>query len=175
MLSISAPVSAFSLQGTTWERVGAEFGLDSYLLYAVALVESAKMSGSNKARPFPLALHTPDGAMYPKDIIEAANLVNHYAAGNPKGIDVGVMQVNAGWHGQRVEAITHLLDMETNIRVGAEILSETLRSSPDNIVIGVGRYHNWNDDRALAYGTRVMSVWSRLVILSESRGAGNEY
>tara|TARA_R110002095_G_scaffold105746_2_gene92535 strand:+ start:162 stop:746 length:585 start_codon:yes stop_codon:yes gene_type:complete len=169
MVASPASASGFSLDGTIWDRTANEFGLDSYLLYAVALVESAKLAGKSHARPFPLALHTPDGAVYPSSEDEALAIIRGFTASNQdlKRVDVGVMQINAGWHGQRVNSVEDLLHFETNVRVGAEILSETLRSSPDDIVIGVGRYHNWGDDRARAYGMRVMSVWSRLVLLAK--------
>tara|TARA_R110001583_G_scaffold18497_6_gene73495 strand:+ start:875 stop:1423 length:549 start_codon:yes stop_codon:yes gene_type:complete len=170
-LFLSAQAQAFSLQGTAWERIANDHGLDGNLLYAIALVESAKLADKTSARPTPLALHVPDGAVYPDSHGAAMDIIDSFRHA-PKSIDIGIMQINAGWHGQRVGSLEDLLDMNTNIRVAAEILSEAIRSAPGDIELGVGRYHNWNEPISRKYGRRVISVWSRLNMLADAKHGG---
>ena len=77
-----------------------------------------------------------------------------------RSIDVGLMQVNVRWQGHRVGKPEELLDPATNLRVGADILAESIGSAPGNLVLGIGRYHAGFQDeaRAYRYGRRVLAV-----------------
>ncbi|BBV43541.1 hypothetical protein STW0522CIT26_P11740 (plasmid) [Citrobacter portucalensis] len=47
--------------------------------------------------------------------------------------------------------------------VGAEVLSEAIQSSPNDLELGVGRYHAWEDEiRARNYGSRVLAIYRNL-------------
>ncbi|MFS9859340.1 lytic transglycosylase domain-containing protein, partial [Salmonella enterica] len=52
---------------------------------------------------------------------------------------------------------------DTNVMVGAEVLSEAIQSSPNDLELGVGRYHAWEDEiRARNYGSRVLAIYRNL-------------
>lgn len=74
------------------------------------------------------------------------------------------MQVNLGWHGSRVDTPADLFNPQVNLRVGAEILKHAMASSPDNMKLGIGRYHSWDDSRALGYAKKVMTVMKTVSI-----------
>ncbi|WP_240342488.1 lytic transglycosylase domain-containing protein [Methylococcus sp. EFPC2] len=151
------------LQGTAWWQIATERGLDPYILYAVALVESAQING-RLATPWPWALNRQGRPIIPSSRLEARGILNDTLRKGIRGIDVGLMQVNVRWNGHRVSRPDDLLDPETNIRVGADVLTEAIDSAPGDLTLGIGRYHTgWrNDADAYRYGRRVLAVAQQL-------------
>jgi hypothetical protein len=148
-----------SLRDTAWWGVAEQRGLDPYILYAVALVESAKVT-KRVAKPWPWALNRQGRPFIPASVAEAKAILGGSLAKGVRSIDVGLMQVNVRWQGHRVRQPEDLLDPATNLRVGADILAESIGSAPGNLVLGIGRYHAGFQDeaRAYRYGRRVLSV-----------------
>jgi hypothetical protein len=147
------------LQGTTWWQIAMERGLDPYILYAVALVESARIN-ARLAAPWPWALNRQGRPIIPSSRLEARGILNDALNKGIRSIDVGLMQVNVRWNGHRVHRPDDLLDPETNIRVGADVLTEAIDSAPGDLALGIGRYHTgWrNDTDAYRYGRRVLAI-----------------
>ena len=147
------------LRETAWWRVAEKRGLDPYILYAVALVESAKVS-KRIAKPWPWALNRQGRPLAPASQIDARGILYDTLARGIRNIDVGLMQVNIRWQGHRVRQPEDLLDPETNLRVGADVLAEAIGSAPGDLALGVGRYHAGSHDaaRAYRYGRRVLAV-----------------
>ena len=78
-------------------------------------------------------------------------------------LDIGLMQINLHWHGHRVSSAAELLDPITNLTVGSSILAEAIKSSPNDLELGIGRYHSWNEERARWYGQRVLSIYRNIL------------
>jgi soluble lytic murein transglycosylase-like protein len=152
-----------TLQNTLWWSVAEERGLDPYILYAVALVESAKVD-HRLATPWPWALNRQGRPVLPSSRLEAREILSDAMAKGIRAIDVGLMQVNIRWHGHRVRSPEELLEPKINIRVGADVLAEAIRSAPGDLILGIGRYHaGWhNDTDAYRYGRRVLAVAQRI-------------
>ena len=155
--------AALDLRGTAWESAARKADLDPYTLYAVALLESPARRAPGRISPWPYAIHTPEGPrIYTTRKAATAALKRLMHTYTPSELDVGLMQVNLHWHGTRVARPDDLLDPATNLRIGAQILAETLRSAPADRVLGLGRYHTWRDAPAREYGARVIRVEQRL-------------
>lgn len=173
-LFTSLMVNAFDVRGTYFEEVAERFELDPVLLYSVALAESASGRGEGNISPWSWTLRTVDGPFYALTKEQAVKKLESFIADNGanSSVDIGIMQVNLYWHGHRVQNPVDLLDPITNLKTGAEILSETINSSPDDLELGIGRYHNWKDEaRSRAYGRRVISIYQQLLNLQENRYA----
>ena len=157
--TLSAPKGRDILQGTAWWQIAMERGLDPYILYAVALVESARIN-ARLAAPWPWALNRQGRPIIPSSRLEARGILNEALNKGIRSIDVGLMQVNVRWNGHRVHRPDDLLDPETNIRVGADVLTEAIDSAPGDLALGIGRYHTgWrNDADAYRYGRRVLAI-----------------
>jgi len=155
----SRAVPQDTLQGTAWWQIATERGLDPYILYAVALVESARIN-ARLAAPWPWALNRQGRPIIPSSRLEARGILNDALNKGIRSIDVGLMQVNVRWNGHRVHRPDDLLDPETNIRVGADVLTEAIDSAPGDLALGIGRYHTgWrNDTDAYRYGRRVLAI-----------------
>lgn len=152
-----------NLEGTHWERVAQRHGLDAKVMYAVALQESRKARGPSVASPWPWTIRSPEGPRFFDSRTEAATelrrLVGSY---RPSAIDVGIMQVNLGWHGHKVADPALLLDPRVNLEVAAGILREALASAPGDPELAVGRYNTYTEAPARAYGRKVLRVLDAL-------------
>ncbi len=158
-----AKAAQASLAGTMYEAPALEYNLDPALLYSVALAESARGADS-RLQPWPYTLRVlTEAGFYGKSREEAARQLETYLAQHGS-VDIGIMQVNTRWHGHRVEDVTQLLDPSVGLRVGAEILREAIDSAPGDLVLGVGRYHNWADEeRARNYGQRILAIYENIL------------
>lgn len=163
--------AALDLKGTVWEEMSARTcNLDPKLLYAVALVESKRYAG-DFVTPNPLALNISDKGYHPSSRMKAETLLKE-GLQKTRHIAVGAMQVSLRWNGNRVKRPTDLLDLRKNVLVGSQILCEMINGQ-DDLVLAIGRYHTPNpalEDVARQYGTNVVQVWRRLILLEESQG-----
>lgn len=156
------PGPAIDLSGTVWAQAAAPRHLDPYLLYAIALVESARVS-QGWARPWPWALNEAGRTAYPPTPEAALDRIRRRVAAGQWATDVGLMQISLRWHGRRADRLEALLDPVTNVQLGAEILAEALASAPGDPALGVGRYHHWRNRRAAyRYGHQVLALADRL-------------
>lgn len=152
-----------SLAGTMYEAPALEHNLDPVLLYSVALAESARGANS-QLQPWPYTLRVlSESGYYGQTQEEAAQQLRRYLSQHGS-VDIGIMQVNTRWHGHRVDDVTHLLDPNVGLRVGAEILREAIDSAPGDLILGLGRYHNWADEeRARNYGQRILAIYRNIL------------
>jgi hypothetical protein len=167
--SLSVNTFGFNITGTDFEEVALKHGLDPVLLYSVALAESASGRGDDNISPWPWTLRTLEGPFYALTQEQASIRLQELIKekGPDASIDIGFMQVNLFWHGHRVKDPAELLDPRTNLDTGAGILSETIRSAPNDLELGIGRYHHWKDEsRTRFYGRRVLSIYQQLKNLS---------
>lgn len=167
--------SAFSLEGTMWERAAksSECNVPPLLLYSIALQESRSAAGKGWVRPHPFALRNePSGPKYPRSQEEAASLLNSYIK-EDRLTDIGMMQINYRWNGHRVSSPELLLNPEINIKVAAEILCEAIAVKKNDIELAIGGYHTMNPRResdARLYARNVLSIWRALQRLERKGG-----
>jgi hypothetical protein len=155
--------SPSKLHTTLWWQIAEQHQLDPYILYAVALVESAKVNPLNHVTPWPWAINKSGKSIIPGSQQEARAILNKTLAEGGRNIDVGLMQINLYWHGHRVGKPEQLLNPVTNLQIGALVLAEAIQSAPHDLVLGVGRYHSWqNTEAAVSYGRRVLAVANQL-------------
>jgi len=155
--------SSSGLQNTLWWQIAKHHQLDPYILYAIALVESAKGNPSNHVTPWPWAINKSGKSIIPASQQEARIILNKTLAEGGRNIDVGLMQINLHWHGHRVGKPEQLLNPVTNLQIGALVLAEAIQSAPHDLVLGIGRYHSWqNTEAAVSYGRRVLAVANQI-------------
>lgn len=167
LLKASSNAWSFTLYGTWFAKAEQRYGVPAALLYSVALVESAKEQRSGWVSPWPWTLRGPQAPYYAPSKKDALAALLRYEQRYGQAIDVGLMQINLRWHHHRVTSASDLLEPETNIMLGAQLLAIAMRSSPQDIVLGIGRYHHWADEaKARRYGQRVLAVFNEINKLS---------
>lgn len=155
------------LQGSVYEKVGKETGIDPGLLYSVSLLESAARSGRESGvsyiAPSPYAIRGPGGSVYPATYDDAVNeLKRQISRYGKRRLDIGLMQIN-GQHWSRVDRPEELLNPYTNVKIGAELLQDALDREKDDLELAIGHYHSPTEWRARSYGSRVLAVYDNIM------------
>lgn len=166
--ALPAQASGFraELENSVFGQAGRKHSIDPYLIYAVALVESAYAGKVEKGfvSPHLYAVRSGKGASYPSNKTEASSVLRSHIneAKSLKEVDVCLMQVNLGWNGHRVSNYENLFDLEVCVDAGAAILKENLQSTND-LYEAIGRYNTWaNRDAANKYAIKVVDTYNRL-------------
>jgi hypothetical protein len=148
--------------GPEWRQAAQKHGIDYRLLYAVAIRESGRNVGKNRVAPWPYALHFNGSnvAFYAESRREAEQLLS-LALSITDNVDVGLAQVNWRYHKDKVKRPQDLLDPKKNLEVASRILAEALASTADR-VLGVGRYHSWDETKARRYGKDVLILYQAI-------------
>ena len=123
-----------------YQLAAQQAGVPSPVLYAVALQESgARLRG--RLIPWPWTLNVAGRAERYATRVEACAGIRRALARTPANrIDVGLGQVNLGYHAHRYEQPCELLDPYRNLAIAAEILQEQHTPGEDWLV-AIGRYH----------------------------------
>lgn len=139
---------------TGYAVMGQRFGVPPMVLYGVALQESAKLFGPF-ALPWPWTLNVQGAPMrYPSYAAAVAGMRGVIASG-VRNVDAGLMQVNWGYHRDKLIEPARALDPYPNIAVGAHILRAHFADTR-NWYTAVGRYHSpGNAERAANYAALV--------------------
>jgi hypothetical protein len=157
----SRPAYSNSLQGSIWASAASYAGINVATLYGIAVQESGMRWNDGTFRPWPWTLYI----NVSKNGIKAGpkRYANKQAAEQAllkliwqgiRNVDVGIMQVNLYWHGDKVANDLALLDPRTNISVAARYLKDL--NTKNNISKTVGGYHSpSNAERGKAYANHV--------------------
>lgn len=118
-------------------------GVPSEVLYALALTESGFRLDESKVRPWPWTLNVAGKSYYFKTQEDACLFLNEtLQTTSAKRVDVGLGQVNYGYHGHRVNSACELLDPYLNLEIAGQILKEQRRSGEQDWLLAIGRYHS---------------------------------
>ncbi len=156
------------LQKSVWHEEAANASVDVATLYSIAVAESGMRWSDGTYRPWPWTLNINDGkgivktgARRYKSKSQAQNALNGFISSGITNIDIGLMQVNLFWHGERVNKADDLLEPAINITVAAQYLSE-LKTA--NLMRKVGGYHApTNLPKGLSYANRVKTIESKFL------------
>lgn len=146
-----------------WRQATEETGVDSLVLYAIALQESRRTFTDGQVRPWPWTLHTPEeGAMYFHSYAAALEKLNALLSEGQSNIDIGAMQINWRCNGHRLRDPALLLLPRNNIAVAAQILREHLAQNGGNWERAVARYHSPRPELGEPYAASVLTMVARL-------------
>lgn len=136
----AVPALSQELPPPAYQIAAAQSGVPSSVLYAVALQESGtRLRG--RLLPWPWTLNVAGTPQRHATRVDACLALRRALRITPaERIDVGLGQVNAGYHSHRVPQPCALLDPYRNLGIAAEILHEQHRPGEDWLV-AVGRYH----------------------------------
>jgi hypothetical protein len=111
------------------------------ILTAVALTETGTMQKGRLA-PYPWAINVEGKGFLFSTKQKAIDAVTNYLKQGKKSIDIGCMQLNWYWHGDKFgHSLEKAFNPHTNITVGAKYIKEHYRTYK-NWNKAVGRYHS---------------------------------
>ncbi|HCT7642809.1 TPA: transglycosylase SLT domain-containing protein [Morganella morganii] len=115
-------------------------GIPSLVLYAVALQESG-IRRNGRIVPWPWSLNVAgQSRRYATRSDACAGLQQVMRSMPHTRIDVGLGQINLGYHRQRYTSACDLLDPYRNLAIAADILKEQ-HSPGEDWLLAIGRYH----------------------------------
>lgn len=152
-----------------YRRIAAEYGVPAAILYAIGLTESKRrinVGGRRVERPWPWTLNVGGKGHYYETREDAWQALEAFRAQGRRSIDIGLMQVNWHYNGDRLKNPYSALDPYYNLRVAAQILRDCHEASGDWWA-AVGCYHSPGKtqaarQRAQRYRARVRRHWRRL-------------
>ena len=138
-LAVAAPKPADS-PPPTYESAARSAPVPSHLLYAIALQESG-LAYRGRFVPWPWTLNVAGTPMrFKRQGAACAALRRALQSTAATRIDVGLAQINVGYHRHRYRDACDLLNPYRNLAIAAEILREQYR--PDEPwLMAAGRYH----------------------------------
>ncbi|CAK7008756.1 lytic transglycosylase domain-containing protein [Saezia sanguinis] len=146
-----------------YQIAAAHTEIPATVLYAIALQESGR-SVNGKHRPWPWTLNI-SGQGYYFDTQEAAcsRLTTTLKTTSAKRIDVGLGQINVGYHSHRVEKPCDLLNPYVNLALAGQILAEQHRPGQDWLIT-MGKYHSpANGAAAARYRAAIQRHYAQLL------------
>lgn len=123
-----------------YEAASRAAGVPSAVLYAIALQESG-LAYRGRVVPWPWTLNVVGTPMrFERQGAACAALRQALQSTAATRIDVGLAQVNVGYHRHRYRDACDLLDPYRNLAIAAEILREQYRPD-ESWLMAAGRYH----------------------------------
>jgi soluble lytic murein transglycosylase-like protein len=160
MLLVSPPAFPGALKNSIWDNAAAYAGINVSTLYGIAVQESGMRWRDGSFRPWPWTLNVNKdkngvkaGARRYADRRTAERALTRLIRLGINNVDVGLMQVNLRWHGDKVHNGLSLLDPLTNIKVAATIIRDVNDSA--DLSRTVARYHSFDPVRGQAYARHV--------------------
>lgn len=161
LLFSSSTYSNPMLQNSVWGSAASYAGINVTTLYSIAVQESGMRWRDGTFRPWPWTLNINEGkngikpgARRYANKQAAEQALMHLIRLGIRNVDVGIMQVNLYWHGDKVANDTQLLDPKTNINVAAGYLKDL--NTKNNVSKTVADYHApSNPTRGKAYMNHV--------------------
>ena len=140
LLALLGSAQARELPPPTYQRIAEPAGIPAEVLYAVALQESA-LPLRGQLRPWPWTLNVAGQPLRFANQHAACQALHQALATTPATrIDIGLAQINWGYHGQRFASPCAALEPIGNLRVAARLLREQHRRSGDWLR-AAGHYH----------------------------------
>ena len=145
-----------------YERAARLEDVPARILFALALQESG-LPWHGRLVPWPWTLNVAGAALRYASRREACSALQRALQDRlASGTDVGLGQINVGFHGHRVHGPCELLDPYLNLALTARILREQHRPGEDWLA-AVGRYHRpAGGEAALRYQRSVEAHLARV-------------
>ena len=139
LFTFSATAHAARVDGAVCEKEMASaaqrYDIPLGVLYAVGLTETGKRGSLQ-----PFAMNIEGRAHYSKSVADA---VVDFEAARSEGavlIDIGCMQINPHFHGDRFSSVQEMFDPKKNVDYAARFLNE-LKAREGSWTMAVARYH----------------------------------
>ena len=163
-LAFSLFFPAESYATDLWREAADHAGVPVAVLHGIALAESGKTWSDGSRRPWPWTLNSIKGPMFFASRDQAASALSKILQEGITNVDIGLMQVNYGYHGSRVKHPSDLLDPAINLRVAGQVLAEARDVVGGDVASAVGAYH-----AGYKASARGRSIWYQNTVAAFAR------
>lgn len=157
------PAKAQDIPPPAYQIAATLSDVPSTVLYAIALQESGRSLNNGTLRPWPWTLNVAGKSFYSESYNDACtHLTVTLRTTSARRVDVGLGQINVGYHRHRVKEPCDLLNPYLNLAIAGQILAEQHRPGQDWL-IAMGKYHSpANGAAAARYRASVQRHYVRL-------------
>jgi soluble lytic murein transglycosylase-like protein len=150
--ALAAPAFANACE-TEILRAADRYDIPAGILYAVGLTETGR-----KGSMQPYAMNIEGKAVFAASASDAVRRFTAAKQGGASLIDLGCMQINHRWHGEKFASIGQMLEPARNVDYAARFLVE-LKARHTSWSMAVARYHAGpdNDPAQKRYVCRVIT------------------
>jgi len=135
------------------QKVELENQIPSGLLQAIAKVESGYHA---------YAVNVAGKPVIARNIIQATTVIEEALASGIQNIDIGVMQINYRWHGEKFQSYTEMLNPKTNIKYAGALLAGLYRQH-GSWHKAIRYYHSANSVHHRKYSRKITIEWLKYV------------
>lgn len=148
-------VTASLLPPRAYDWAGQRWNIDPWLLYGVALQES-QMKFGRQTLPYPWTLCVRGAAKRYGSYEATLKALRKYVdVRGIRNVDCGAMQVNWGYHNDKLQSFERALDPYPNLDVGAQILREHFnRNSSWRLAVALYHTGSRNTQERISRGNR---------------------
>ena len=164
VLCISSPAAARPSNACESHIIAAakKYDIPVGVLYAVGLAETGHRGSLQ-----PFALNIAGKAVFPTSLGDALSEFQRYYDQGERLIDIGCMQINFRYHGNRFSDVESMFNPAANVAYAAKYLAE-LKKSQGSWAMAVARYHAGPDNDA-AQKRYICTVITNLVTVGFGR------
>lgn len=164
-LCLSVPAAPLHATTPDCETLASEasrrYGLPEGLLIAIARTESGIARSTADLRAWPWTANVQGESHYYDTRQEMLSHLDRVLAEDISNFDVGCMQLNYRWHGDRFASLDRMLDPESNVAYAARYLSQ-LHDETGSWDGATRYYHSRDPDLGAAYLERVRAMHATL-------------
>lgn len=137
---LASLVHAQEIPPPAYQVAAQRAGIPSTVLYAISLQESGVRRGE-RIVPWPWSLNVAgQSRRYASRSQACTGAHQALREVSPTRIDVGLGQINLGYHKHRYRQVCDLLDPYVNLAIAAQILKEQ-HAPEEDWLLAIGRYH----------------------------------
>ncbi|MBS9479329.1 lytic transglycosylase domain-containing protein [Ancylobacter radicis] len=134
-LALVTPAAALGPCEAAMQRASARHNVPLAILYAVGLTETG---GAGHLKPY--AMNAGGKSYIASSAAEGVRKLEEFRAGGVKLVDLGCMQINHHWHGEKFASPLQMFDPERNVDYAARFLAE-LKQRHGNWTMAAARYN----------------------------------
>jgi len=158
-LPVPPPLGECENAAAEFER---QYNMPKGLLRAIATQESGRYAASAKRRvAWPWTINVEGkGYYFPSKSAALAAIRYHTSEQGVTSLDVGCMQINMKYHGEKFDSVESAIAPRANVKYAAEFL-QMRHKRKHNWIDAVADYHNNQRDIGGAYTQRVIKIWKK--------------
>ncbi len=160
-IDLSAP-PPHALCGLASRRIERAERIPAGLLRAIGRVESGRwLKAEGVSVAWPWTVYAEGKGRYLPSKRSAKRAILALRAKGVTNIDVGCMQINLGWHGDKFAGLDEVLDPTANTAYAGRFLA-SLKTETRTWSRAIARYHSRTPRYAEPYAAKVRAMWSKV-------------
>ena len=137
-----------------------KYNIKKHLLTTIASIESGRWNETEQKKlAWPWTINAQGKGYYFNTKAEAVQKVKELQKRGITSIDVGCMQINLSYHGQKFKSIEEALDPKHNVEYAAKFLTNLYENNNHDWLKAAMTYHSSVPEKANAYRKKIVKTF----------------